>query len=121
MESIDTKITQVVIAITAVACLFLANVVPNIGSLWVLSPLLVIYTRVVMAGKSGKKRHITAAKGFLFLVLPLMWFFHIQWYFDINGTATGSSTSALVFAVLPVYSFVLGTVGYVIGYAVGAE
>lgn len=121
MESIDTRITQVVIAITAVACLFLANVVPNIGSLWVLSPLIVIYARVVMAGKSGKKRHITASKGFLFFVLPLMWFIHIQWYFDINGTATGSSTSALVFAVLPVYSFLFGAVGYVIGYAAGSE
>lgn len=121
MESIDTKLIQVVIAITAIACLFLANVVPNIGSLWVLSPLIVIYARVVMAGKSGKKRHLTAAKGFLFLLLPLMWFSHLQWYFDINGTATGGSTSALVFAVLPIYSLFLGAVGYVIGYAAGAE
>ncbi|KZX82167.1 hypothetical protein A3715_31085 [Oleiphilus sp. HI0009] len=121
MESIDTKIIQAVIATTAIACLFLANVVPNIGSLWVLSPLIVIYARVVLAGKSGKQRHITAAKGFLLLVLPLMWFIHIQWYFDINGTATGSSTSALVFVALPVYSFLLGAVGYVIGYAAGSE
>jgi len=121
MESIDTKIIQVIIALTAVACLFLANITPNIGSLWVLSPLIVIYARVVMAGKSGKKRHIAATKGFLLLVLPLMWFIHVQWYFDINGAATGSSTSALVFAVLPVYSFLLGAVGYVIGYAAGSE
>ena len=121
MESIDTKIIQVVIAITAIACLFLADVAPNIGSLWILSPLIVIYARVVMAGKSGKKRHITAAKGFLFLVLPLMWFIHVQWYFDISGTATGSSTSALIFAVLPIYSFLFGAAGYVIGYVAGAE
>jgi F0F1-type ATP synthase assembly protein I len=83
-------------------------------------PLIVIYIRTVVAGKQGKKRQITAVKGFLVPVIPLMWFVHIQWYFDINGAATGSSTSALIFAVLPIYSFILGAAGYVIGYAAGS-
>jgi hypothetical protein len=45
-----------------------------------------------------------------------MWFVHIQWYFDINGAATASSTSALIFAVLPVYCLILGVIGYAFGY-----
>ena len=116
MESIDTKLIQAIVVVTAIACLFLANVVPNIGSLWVLLPLLLIYIRTVMAGRKGEKRHIAAVKGFLILVIPVMWFVHIQWYFDINGAATGSSTSALIFAVLPVYCFILGVIGYAFGY-----
>ena len=120
MGSIDTKIIQAVIAVSAIAFLFLANVTPGIGSLWVLSPLIIIYARVVIAGKRGNSRHITAVKGFLFLVLPLMWFVHIQWYFDIAGAATGSSSSALIFAVLPIYCLIPGAVGYIIGYAAGS-
>jgi hypothetical protein len=69
MESIDTKSIQAIIAVTAIACLFLANVVPNIGSLWVLLPLLLIYIRTVMAGRKGEKRHIAAVKGFLIPVI----------------------------------------------------
>jgi hypothetical protein len=121
MERIDTKLIQIVIGITAVACLFLANVVPNAFSLWVLLPLIVIYARTIMAGRKGKKRHVAAVVGFLIPVIPLMWFVHIQWYFDVNGAATESSTSALIFAVLPVYCFVLGAVGYAIGYAASSK
>lgn len=121
MESIDTKIVQLIIAVTAVASLFLVDVAPNIGSLWVLLPLILIYIRTIMAGRKGQKRHIAAVKGFLVPVIPLMWFIHVQWYLDINGAATGSSTSALIFAVLPVYCFILGGIGYTIGYFLGAK
>ncbi|MES9850739.1 MAG: hypothetical protein ABW170_02770 [Candidatus Thiodiazotropha sp. L084R] len=121
MERIDTKIIQLVIGVTAVACLFLANIIPNVFSLWVLLPLIVIFAQTIVAGKKGKKRHIAAVAGFLIPVIPLMWFVHIQWYFDINVAATGSSTSALIFAVLPVYCFILGAIGYAIGYAVGSK
>lgn len=121
MERIDTKLIKLVIGVTAIACLFLANVVPNVFSLWVLLPLIVIYARAVVAGKKGQKRHVAAVVGFLIPVIPLMWFVHIQWYFDIYGAATGSSTSALIFAVLPVYCFILGAIGYAIGYAASSK
>lgn len=121
MVRIDTKTIQIIIAVTAVACLFLADAVPGVASIWVLLPLIVIYISTIIAGRKGRKRHIAAAIGFLFPVIPLMLFVHIQWYFDINGTATGSSTSALIFAVLPVYCFILGAFGYAIGYAASSE
>lgn len=121
MERIDTKLIQLIIGITAVACLFLANVAPNIFSLWVLLPLIVIYALTIVVGRSGKKPHVAAVIGFLIPVIPLLWIVHIQWYFDINGVATGSSTSALIFAVLPVYCFILGAIGYALGYAVGLK
>lgn len=121
MERTDTKLIQLIIGITAVACLFLANVAPNIFSLWVLLPLIVIYALTIVVGRSGKKPHVAAVIGFLIPVIPLLWIVHIQWYFDINGVATGSSTSALIFAVLPVYCFILGAIGYALGYAVGLK
>ena len=116
MGSIRTKHIQAAIGATGVACLFLADVAPNIGSVWVLLPLILIYIRAVTAGKQGQKRHIAAVKGFLVPVIPLMLFVHVHWYFDINAAATGSSTSALIFAVLPIYCFILGAIGYAIGY-----
>jgi energy-coupling factor transporter transmembrane protein EcfT len=121
MASIDTRYIQLVIGVTGIACVFLANVAPNIGTLWVLLPLVVIYMRAVIAGKKGKTRQIAGVKGFLVPVVPLMLFVHFQWYFDINDAATGSSTSALIFAVLPVYSLILGAVGYFIGYLVSSK
>lgn len=121
MNSIDTKITQVVIIISAMACLLLAKVPPGVFSLWVISPLIIIYAIVALAGKYGKKRHITAAKGYLVVVLPLMLFIHILWFFDINGTATSSSTSAIVFAILPIYALCLGTLGYLVGYIIAPK
>lgn len=118
MEPINTKRIQIVIGVTALACLVLADVVPGLFSLWVLLPLALIYLRAWVAGRNGQRHHISAVVGYLIPVIPLMWFVHLQWYFDINGSATGSSTSALMFAVLPVYCLVLGAIGYALGYAV---
>ena len=33
---------------------------------------------------------------------------HIMWYFDIDGSRTGGSTAALIFAVMPVWSIIFG-------------
>jgi len=35
---------------------------------------------------------------------------HITWYLDIDGAKTGSSTSALIFSVMPVWAFIFGGV-----------
>jgi len=121
MNNIDTKTIQVIVIISAMACLLLAKVPPGLFSLWVLSPLIIIYVIAAIVGRNGNKRHITAVKGYLIVVLPLMWFIHILWYFDINGTATSSSTSAIIFAVLPVYALILGAVAYLIGYIIAPK
>jgi len=47
-------------------------------------------------------------------------FFHLAWMIDIAGTATGSSTSALMFVFLPVYSAIAGVIGGVIGVLIGS-
>ena len=117
--SIETKLLLTAILFTAIACMLLAG--PNMSSLWVLFPLILISIRAVVADKRRQKRHINAIKGFLILVLPLMWIVHIQWDFDINGFATGSSTGALVFGMLPLFCFVLGAIGYIIGYVTSSD
>lgn len=37
---------------------------------------------------------------------------HAAWIFDWNRTATGSSTSALMFIFLPIYALILGGMAY---------
>ncbi|MCG7868779.1 MAG: hypothetical protein JAY74_20710 [Candidatus Thiodiazotropha taylori] len=121
MAHIDSRIIQVVIGATVVTCLFLENVLPGVHSIWVQLPLVVIYIHTIMLGKNGDRRFLKAIVGYLIPVIFLMLYIHIQWYFDIHGAATGGSTSALIFAVLPVYCFIVGAIGYVIGYAIGND
>jgi hypothetical protein len=37
---------------------------------------------------------------------------HAAWLFDWGGTATGSSTSGLIFLFLPLYALVMGAAFY---------
>jgi hypothetical protein len=66
-----------------------------------------------------------AGYGFASGSTSLALFGHLMWAFDIGKTATGSSTSALLFAFLPCYAFILGLIlgapAGLIGYLVTAR
>jgi hypothetical protein len=60
--------------------------------------------------------------GFAFytiISLGLLLFGHLAWYFDWQGTKTGSSTSGLIFIFLPLYAVILGGIGYLFGWLAG--
>ncbi|EAR11425.1 hypothetical protein MED297_21097 [Reinekea sp. MED297] len=38
----------------------------------------------------------------------------LYWFFDLEGSRTGGSTSALIFAVMPFWAFIFGSIGNVI-------
>ena len=61
----------------------------------------------------GQRMRAATAWGLTaFAVFALLFvvFFHLSWLFDWGGTATGSSTSALVFIFIPFWAFILGSV-----------
>jgi len=49
-----------------------------------------------------------------FVVLGLIAIAHLAWYFDWGRTATGSSTSALLFVFIPIWAFAAGGVAMVV-------
>lgn len=77
--------------------------------LWNLTPILlaVWFTYVVHQAKAS----LLGVYGYFFGSFLFWGFGHISWFLDSNGFKTGSSTSGLIFLVLPIYSFVSGGLG----------
>jgi len=115
MEVIDTKKLRIFIIVTAIVFYVLEGVIVNPFFLWVATPLGFAYFHLSASGNSGSAKGVGAIKGFLFGSIPLLLLIHVAWALDIDGTKTGGSTSALIFAVAPVYAFITGGVGYVLG------
>ena len=78
-------------------------------------PLYISYLLINSAIKSNSTPGLLSAYGFMAFSIVFSIFYHITWYIDWQGTKTGSSTSALIFVWLPLYSLVPGFVGYVLG------
>lgn len=60
-----------------------------------------------------KKVSLILRAGFIGLELgtiPLILLGHVAWYFDLDSTATGSSTSGLIFIFIPIYAVIFGVI-----------
>lgn len=85
----------------------------NPFSLWVLSPLIASFIWVSRSeAKSIPKQQIGFVLGSNLVLLSI----HVMWFWDYDGIQTSSSTSALIFAVAPVYAFIIGGFFAFIGY-----
>jgi hypothetical protein len=64
--------------------------------------------------RRARRRAFRVAPEIAFIVLScgLLLFAHAAWAFDWGRTATGSSTSALIFIFLPIYAIVLGGLAF---------
>ncbi len=78
-------------------------------------PLYISYLLINSAIKSNSTSRLLSAYGFMAFSIIFSIFYHITWYIDWQGTRTGSSTSALIFVWLPLYSLIPGFVGYMLG------
>jgi len=99
--------------------IILAGGLTNPFSYWNCVPILIAYAITRNATKSVAFKKVAGAIGFCLTSIGLTVFIHVLWLLDWNEIATGSSTSALVFVFLPVYSLLLGGVGYFIGHLLG--
>lgn len=103
-------------AIGALALYALAGVWLNPWFAWVASPLIVAWVVLWRTGAAGSRRAVVAATGFALACATLLLFVHFAWFLDLGRTNTGSSTSALIFVVLPVYAFFAGILGAAAGW-----
>ena len=97
----------------------LAGIAFNPFILWIALPLYLGYAFIksVTVSDSIVKRY--SSYGFIIASVGFSLFYHLTWFFDWQGTKTGSSTSALIFIWLPIYAVILGFIGQFIGNLVG--
>ena len=79
---------------------------------WNIAPCVLAY--MIISRPSAKHPAI----GFVIGVLGLTILIHFYWMFDISGTKTGPSTSALIFIFIPIYSILLGLIAAAVGFGV---
>ena len=89
------------------------NCAPVLLALYVVRP-------ATMSGPAVSSLRRRAARwGFSLFTALTVAAVHLLWLFDWRGTATGSSTSGLVFLFLPFLSLAAGSVGFVLTWAAG--
>ena len=93
----------------AIAYLFMQGVTPNLGTLFALLALLYSFIWALRKTLKGQQ-HSSWFWGFLVGSNLFMAWAHVYWFFDIGGAKTGSSTSALIFVVMPFWAFIIGGV-----------
>ncbi|MCG7990124.1 MAG: hypothetical protein ABW130_16145 [Candidatus Thiodiazotropha lotti] len=122
-KEMDSLLKEPYIATIAVGLglfiVFAEGVTPNMLTIWNLVPVLVAYFVFKDAAKQLKIRTVSGAIGFLVFGLGFLLFAHLAWLLDWGETRTGSSTAGLIFLFAPIWSLVLGGVGYMVGNIVG--
>jgi len=91
---------------------------PGPGNWWNLAPLAVAaLVLALLRNRTGGSRF--AAPGFALFTAAAVAGGHLAWVADLGGTATGSSTSGLLFVVLPFLALGAGLLGAGLGVASG--
>ena len=92
----------------------------NPFTVWNILPLLlgwfVVHRSAIKpdSGASIRQCVSVAASGFAVAVAAVVSLGHLAWLFDWGGTATGSSTSALLFVMLPFLALFAGIVPWAV-------
>ena len=82
---------------------------------WTALPVYIGYSTIRTAWKTQSTKKLHQGYGFLIFSVFFSYLYHFAWFFDWDGTKTGSSTSALIFVIFPVYVVILGYLGYFLG------
>ena len=105
------------VLLAATAC-FVANVEGiHIFMVWNCIPLILaaLFVRFAVREVTSPRRPLKhASVVFVMLTAGMTWIGHEVWLNDWNQTASGSSTSALMFLFLPIWTILLATGGAVI-------
>ena len=78
-----------------------------------LGPVLLVIAAAVLVYRTGAGQWVDLGVPLVcagFAILGLVAFAHLAWHFDWAGTATGSSTSGLLFLFLPMWAMLVGGV-----------
>lgn len=83
--------------------------------LWTILPIYFGLLQFYFAYKYQSKKKLYGVYGFFILSLGFSYFYHLSWYFNVEGIVTSSSTSSLIFIIFPIYAVILGYIGYFLG------
>jgi len=120
LSNLMEKKNFLILLLLITACLyFLAGVLINPLIIWVAGPLFISYPLFASGKNSNTPAKCYAAYGYLLGGAGFSLLYHFAWFFDWGQTKTGGSTSALIFAVFPVYAIIIGLFFSCIGYAIG--
>jgi hypothetical protein len=86
-------------------------------AVWNLLPIGLGALALGMAGRSGGPRP-SAFRYFAIVATFIPLLAHLAWIFDWGGTATGSSTSALIFIFLPAWAIAIGMAAGILRWAI---
>ena len=109
------KIFILILSINAVVLYLLEGILFNPLFIWVLLPFYIGYSIVYKAWKINSKKKLWEGYNFLIVSIFFSYFYHLLWFFDLDGAKTGSSTAALIFLWGPLWSVLFGYVGYFFG------
>ena|SRR5260221_5163381 len=92
----------------------------NAFALWNLLPVILVVIGAITAARGRPKARalrnlVMFACATILAVVALP---HLAWHFDLGGVGTGSSTSALIFLFIPIWSILIGGAVLVAGIVV---
>ncbi len=116
--------TAIILVILAIFTVLAEGVRFNLFTLWNLLPLAVVAMLLLNVRYKWRWCNMSAGSrgavlGFVLGSLGFTFLMHLAWMLDLGGTATGSSTSGLIFIFIPIYSLGLGILGTPIGWLCG--
>lgn len=116
---------SVVLGILCLTLLFIVYVegFNNPFSAWNITPPAAAIFILLFKGKTDEVQAAPgryAAYGFALGTVLVDATAHAAWLFDWRSTATGSSTSGLIFVVLPFLAFFAGCMGMLVGWLIGS-
>jgi len=111
----NKKIFTIIILVNIIILYFLEGVIVNPIFIWTSLPIFIGYSIVAKAWRTKSKKKLWEGYNFLILSLGFSYYYHLTWYFDVDGAKTGSSTTALIFLWAPIWATLFGFIGYFIG------
>ena len=106
--------SAVTAAVFALMALFVAWVEGFLNPFWIWNCLPIAIGYWLVTRRDKPDRSMLPEAAFVFVACGLTMLAHAAWLFDWGGTATGSSTSGLMFVVLPVYASALGGAAFAV-------
>ena len=101
--------------INAVILYLLEGILFNPFFIWILLPIFIGYSIVHKAWTIQSKKKLWEGYNFLIASIAFSYYYHLTWFFDVDGAKTGGSTAALIFLWGPIWAVAFGYIGYFIG------
>lgn len=92
---------------------------PNMFTIWNLSPIFLCYFILKNSFKEKNKSSRWNSICFTLTTVGSIIYVHTAWWQNWQEIKTGSSTSAIIFIFLPIYSIILGSIIFFFSWFIG--